>query len=378
MSIIKKLRFIGIVLKPKYTIRKMLKKIITIFLGSAIVAVWVSLLAYYLAWIIISNNTKKEIKQLLKNKINNNTNDVIQITSFDKIKVSGFPLNIDISIDKITFKTDFVDQIEVHDVKLRYFILNQEKIELKDMGDIIIVPIKNSNSYVLKYNSVPKIIITKNKNDVLEKINYQDNGHRIINAKSGKITDNIGKTSIYYERIFDIIKNKFVYQVNLETQIQLDKASCKECDAINNLEEIFVKLSMGGEDSKENNKEVNSVTINNFSIKSPAFVINGYGSILNNDKNTFKITINLNPYLEIMQFITNYLLNKKDLFINKTDIGRYYIAIDNKIIPRLVHKKEDNLKLYITKDKEGDIEINKVSLDYILSVLYAEKYSSIY
>jgi len=378
MSIIKKLRFIGIVLKPKYTIRKMFKKIITIFLGSAIVVVWVSLLAYYLAWTIISNNTKKEIKQLLKNTINNNSNDVIQITSFDKIKVSGFPLNIDVSIDKITFKADFIDQIEVHDVKLRYFILNQEKIELKDMGDIIIVPTKNSNSYVLKYNSVPKIIITKNKNDILEKINYQDSGHRIINAKSGKITDNIGKTSIYYERIFDIIKNKFVYQVNLETQIQLDKPNCKDCDAINNLEEIFIKLSMGGEDSKENNKEVSSITINNFSIKSPAFIINGYGSILNNDKNTFKISINLNPYLEIMQFMANYLLNKKDLFISKTDIGRYYLAIDNKIIPRLADKKQDNLKLYITKDKEGDIEINKVSLDYILSVLYAEKYSSIY
>ncbi len=378
MSIIKKLRFIGIVLKPKYTIRKMFKKIITIFLGSAIVVVWVSLLAYYLAWTIISNNTKKEIKQVLKNAINNNTNDAIQITSFDKIKVSGFPLNIDVSIDKITFKADFIDQIDVHDVKLRYFILNQEKIELKDMGDIIVVPIKNSNSYILKYNSVPKIIITKNKNDILEKINYQDSGHRIINAKSGKITDNIGKTSIYYERIFDIIKNKFVYQVNLETQIQLDKANCKDCDAINNLEEIFIKLSMGGEDSKENNKEVSSVTINNFSIKSPAFIINGYGSILNNDKNTFKITINLSPYLEIMQFMANYLLNKKDLFISKTDIGRYYLAIDNKIIPRLVHKKEDTLKLYITKDKEGDIEINKVSLDYILSVLYTEKYSSIY
>ena len=79
-----------------------------------------------------------------------------------------------------------------------------------------------------------------------------------------------------------------------------------------------------------------------------------------------------------MQFVTNYLLNKKDLFISKTDIGRYYLAIDNKIIPRLADKKEDNLKLYITKDKEGDIEINNVSLDYILSVLYAEKYSSIY
>ena len=377
MGIIKKLRFISIVLKPKYTIRRMFKKIITIFLGSAIVVVWVSLLAYYLAWTIISNNTKKEIKKLLKNAIYQSTNDVIQITNFDKIKVSGFPLNIDISIDNIAFKTDFIDQIEVHDVKLRYFVLNQEKIELSDVGDIIITPIKNSNSYILKYNSVPQVIITKNKNDVLEKINYQDNGHRIINAKSGKITDNIGKTSIYYEHIFDAIKNKFVYQVNLETQTQLDKASCKDCDVINNLEEIFIKLSIGGEDSKENNKDINSITINNFLIKSPAFAINGYGSILNNDKNTFKITVNLTPYIEIMQFITNYLLNKKDLSINKSDIGRYYLAIDNKIIPRLVHKKEDNLKLYITKDKEGDIEINKVSLDYILSVLYAEKYATI-
>ncbi len=367
------LRFFIIVISPKYKQRKNIANIFRLFLSGFFVVIWVSVLAYYLAWNIIANNVKKNTIFYLNSEINNNDN-IIKINSFDGIHITGFPFNIDISFDKIVASFDFINTIEINNPKIRYFIFDSQNINLVNIGNIVIEANKNAIKYNIVYNETPKLDIIKNKNNSIHKIIYSDKGYKVIDAV-GNITDSVNKNIFEYESMLDIIKNNFIYEINFETQLRFDSLSDKSYS----LDNVDVKFSISGENIEEKNRHTSSVNINNFNIKTAGFSVNGYGSILNSDKNTFKINISLSPYKNTIDFIANYLLNKPSLFISTADVGKYYSAINNIIKNKMQNNiKDDVLNLLISKDKEGDITINKISLEYIFFILSSARYNVIY
>ncbi len=347
-------------------------KINTFFSTNTFISLLIIIFCYHLFWIIVSKNIKINLKNTLY-EYKKNRENIAELSSFSGIKIRGFPFNIKIHIDKISLNLDFIHNIEIKGIVLETGIFNNKTLTLTNLEEITIQPSQKSSTYLVGFNQMPFLQIIKNKKNIIQKILYKDNGYRVIDKNDGEIFDQIEKNILEYTLDLDKKSAKNTYAIDFETVIKI-----KEESKLRDLNDINIKIAIKGEKNPDNN----TITINNIDLRTPIFIINGYGSVIakKDEKSIFKFNFELKPYKTIIDFIANYFLSKNSLWISKKDIGRYYIAVNNTILPRIKNSSlSETLNLRIeSSDSEKKITINELSLENIFESLASSRYDIIY
>lgn len=332
-----------------------------------IVALIIILLAYFFFWRSIAAKTKNIVA------------DALSTFEYESIGVSGFPLSKNIKIKNIIFGNDTPfaskNKMEIGEISISSFIFGKTfNIKLKDIS----VVTADGTKYDLMYNGVPNIKLAFYPDRKIQKLEYKDNGYRVISAETNETLYTAGESIFSLESVengntadysiiasFKDMQNIQLFNINEQTNTD------------NNIPEVFnMNIDISSSITQNNNGN-----ISNYIIKIIMF------DLLGNSNNGFQITgeiikdaDDIYSYGNIDFTLLNYknILNlyKENLIqLDNTDELSISLGLKNKeefikIVNHIFNKVNDIiLRNGSTTDNKGVISIvkQKNAPDYFIN-----------
>lgn len=356
----------------------------------------IAIVGYYIFWKSVADRMKNIVAYNLIERFNKSTESFgFSSLGYDKIEISGFPFNKDVTIRNLVFSAKsankILKQVNIGKMKASTTVFNNDfNVKLEN---IRVLDILTGESREINFEKEPDVKFSLYNDGRLKGLKYKDNGYKITERDSNELVYESKNTSV--EIISERKKDKIEYEskgyfaVSDNVNLEENSNESLEFKTIPNGYTILFDISSTFFDnvmeaSKEGKElEKFSIIFNEFQFRNldSNFVLNISGNVEKDIKDPIKIFgdlfITMTGFQEFLDSLQESVISEFENSSESEESKKQQIAITKSMIEetkRVASLNQDTkdgvTALNFNRSKgEYDLKINGESLISVFSKL---------